>query len=102
MGCWCHSSFNNVKVHFAHFIFIKISNILCRSYPFFRAPDDMTALAEHMTLCETMQVQTAAKRNDRRLTFSHMKECDLTSVSSSVLEEKNLHLPLSQRKVSVC
>lgn len=56
-------------------------SILSRSYPFFRAPDDMTALAELMTLCGTKQVQSAAKRYGRRLIMSHMKEgCDLATV----------------------
>jgi len=60
---------------------VILLSILSRSYPFFRAPDDMTALAELMTLCGTKQVQTAAKRYGRRLTISHMKEeCDLASV----------------------
>jgi len=60
---------------------VILLSILSRSYPFFRAPDDMTALAELMTLCGTKQVQAAANRYGRRLTFSHMKEeCDLSSV----------------------
>jgi len=60
---------------------VILLSILSRSYPFFRAPDDMTALAELMTLCGTKQVQAAAKRYGRRLTISHMKEeCDLASV----------------------
>jgi len=60
---------------------VVLLSILSRSYPFFRAPDDMTALAELMTLCGTKQVQAAAKRYGRRLTFSHIKEeCDLASV----------------------
>lgn len=60
---------------------VILLSILARSYPFFRAPDDMTALAELMTLCGTKQLQTAAKRYGRRLTVSHMKEgCDLATV----------------------
>jgi len=53
---------------------VILLSILSRSYPFFRAPDDMTALAELMTLCGTKQVQSAAKRYGRRLIMSHMKE----------------------------
>lgn len=60
---------------------VILLSILARSYPFFRAPDDMTALAELMTLCGTKQLQTAAKRYGRRLTVSHMKEgCELGTV----------------------
>jgi len=60
---------------------VILLSILSRSYPFFRAPDDMTALAELMTLFGTKQVQQAAKRYNRRLTVSLMKEgCDLASV----------------------
>eukprot|EP00090_Calanus_glacialis_P046170 TRINITY_DN8923_c0_g1_i1.p1 TRINITY_DN8923_c0_g1~~TRINITY_DN8923_c0_g1_i1.p1 ORF type:complete len:624 (+),score=247.04 TRINITY_DN8923_c0_g1_i1:39-1910(+) len=60
---------------------VILLSILARSYPFFRAPDDMTALAELMTLCGTKQLQTAAKRYGRRLTVSHMKEgCELGMV----------------------
>ena len=45
-----------------HILDLSRYPILSRSYPFFRAPDDMTALAELMTLCGTEQVQAAAKR----------------------------------------
>jgi cell division control protein 7 len=44
--------------------------ILSRSYPFFRAPDDMTALAELTTLFGTKNVREVAKRYGRRLVTS--------------------------------
>lgn len=60
---------------------VILLSILARSYPFFRAPDDMTALAELMTLFGTKQLQIAAKKYSRRLTVSTEKEgCDLASV----------------------
>jgi len=60
---------------------VILLSILSRSYPFFRAPDDMTALAELMTLFGTKKIEAAAKRYGRRLTVSHMKEGgDLASI----------------------
>ncbi len=44
--------------------------ILSRSYPFFRAPDDMTALAELTVLFGTKNVREVAKRYGRRLVTS--------------------------------
>merc|ERR1712142_64114 len=60
---------------------VILLSILARSYPFFRAPDDLTALAELTTLFGTEQLQFAAKRYKRKLTVSHNKEgCDLAAV----------------------
>ena len=53
----------------------------CRSYPFFRAPDDLTALAELTTVFGTEKLQFAAKRYKRKLTVSHNEEgCDLAAL----------------------
>lgn len=60
---------------------VILLSIMSRSYPFFRAPDDMTALAELMTLFGTKQLQLAAKKYSRRLTVSHEKDgCELASI----------------------
>ena len=48
--------------------------ILSRSYPFFRAPDDLTALAELTVLFGTKNVKEAAKRYGRRLATSQETE----------------------------
>jgi len=48
--------------------------MLSRSYPFFRAPDDMTALAELSSLLGTAQIQAAAKKYNRKVIASHSRE----------------------------
>ena len=40
-------------------------SILSRSYPFFRAPDDMTALAELTVLFGSQQIKALAKQFGR-------------------------------------
>eukprot|EP00088_Acartia_fossae_P031239 TRINITY_DN32158_c0_g1_i5.p1 TRINITY_DN32158_c0_g1~~TRINITY_DN32158_c0_g1_i5.p1 ORF type:complete len:773 (-),score=109.80 TRINITY_DN32158_c0_g1_i5:412-2730(-) len=53
---------------------VILISILSRSYPFFRAPDDMTALAELTVIFGSQQMKTLAKKFGRRLTIS--KESD--------------------------
>lgn len=48
--------------------------MLSRSYPFFRAPDDMTALAELSALLGTDQIQAAAKKYNRKVIVSNTRE----------------------------
>jgi cell division control protein 7 len=48
--------------------------ILSRSYPFFRAPDDLTALAELTVLFGSRAVKETAKRYGRRLLTSQESE----------------------------
>merc|ERR1719319_2036807 len=48
--------------------------MLSRSYPFFRAPDDMTALAELSSLLGTAQIQAAAKKYNRKVIVSNQRE----------------------------
>ena len=67
--------------------------LLSRSYPFFRAPDDLTALAELTVLFGSQAVKEAARRYGRRL------------LTSQETEAKNLGLLcryLSGQRVTGC
>jgi cell division control protein 7 len=46
-------------------------SILSGRYPFFKSPDDMTALAEIGALCGTREVQQVAAALGRKVTFPH-------------------------------
>ncbi|CAN7994338.1 unnamed protein product [Ixodes hexagonus] len=48
-------------------------SLLSGRYPFFRAQDDLTALAEIITVTGSVPVQLAAERMGKRLTLSHQK-----------------------------
>lgn len=48
-------------------------SLLSGRYPFFRAQDDLTALAEIITVVGSTPVQLAADRMGKRLTLSHQK-----------------------------
>ncbi|XP_029848922.2 cell division cycle 7-related protein kinase [Ixodes scapularis] len=48
-------------------------SLLSGRYPFFRAQDDLTALAEIITITGSVPVQLAAERMGKRLTLSHQK-----------------------------
>merc|ERR1719300_994034 len=66
---------------------IILLSILSRSYPFFRAPDDMTAIAELTTLFGSDAMKNVAKRYNRRIVVSHFKdECDLASICKQLAE----------------
>ena len=43
-------------------VLVILLSLLSRSYPFFRSPDDMTALAELISLFGSREVQAAAKK----------------------------------------
>ena len=49
---------------------VILISLLSRSYPFFRAPDDMTALAELCVLFGSCTVKEAARRYGRSLLVS--------------------------------
>jgi len=53
---------------------VMLLSILSRSYPFFRSPDDMTALAELITLFGSDPMQWVAKKYNRNIVTSHFKE----------------------------
>jgi len=66
---------------------VILLSILSRSYPFFRSPDDMTALAELISLFGTDAIKNVAKRYNRRIVASHLKEgCDLGQVCKDLGE----------------
>jgi len=66
---------------------VILLSILSRSYPFFRSPDDMTALAELISLFGTDAMKNVAKRYNRRIVASHLKEgCDLGQVCKDLGE----------------
>lgn len=67
---------------------VIMMSILSRSYPFFRAPDDMTALAELSVIFGTQRVRELAKKFGRSL---------LTSVDSEPLDLGILCRDLSLR-----
>ena len=53
---------------------VILISILSRSYPFFRAPDDMTALAELCVVFGSSVVKEAARRYGRNLLVSVQSE----------------------------
>jgi len=53
---------------------VILLSIFSRSYPFFRSPDDMTALAELISLFGSEAIQNVAKRYKRKIIASHIKE----------------------------
>jgi len=64
---------------------VILLSLLSRSYPFFRSPDDMTALAEIISLFGSNEVQAAAKRYKRRVTLSlDLPQPDLAQVCKSL------------------
>ena len=52
-------------MHLNYFIGVILVSILSRSYPFFRAPDDMTALAELTVLFGSHHIKALAKQFGR-------------------------------------
>jgi len=53
---------------------VILLSILARSYPFFRSPDDITALAELISLFGSEALQSVAKKYNRNIVASHLKE----------------------------
>lgn len=53
---------------------VILLSFMSRSYPFFRAPDDMMALAELTTIFGSAAISAAAQRYGRMVTFSHPVE----------------------------
>jgi len=53
---------------------VILLSLLSRSYPFFRAPDDMTALAELAAIFGTKAINQAAARYGRVVSVSHPTE----------------------------
>ncbi|XP_064458366.1 cell division cycle 7-related protein kinase-like [Ornithodoros turicata] len=52
---------------------VILLSLLSGRYPFFRAQDDLTALAEIITIMGSTAVQNAAQKMGKRLTLSHQK-----------------------------
>ena len=64
--------------------------ILSRTYPFFRAPDDYTALAELVALFGTKAVQDAAGQYGKRLICSeNASPLDLQSLCQKLAERRH-------------
>lgn len=63
--------------------------ILSRTYPFFRAPDDYTALAELVALFGTKKVQEAAGQYGKRLICSeHVAPVDLQVICQRLAQRQ--------------
>jgi len=53
---------------------VILLSILSRSYPFFRSPDDLTALAELISLFGSEALQKVAQKYERNIVASNVKE----------------------------
>lgn len=78
---------------------VILLSLLSGRYPFFRAQDDLTALAEIITIMGSSSVQDAAQKMGKRLTLSHQKPAlDLKTLCEKLRGVGHLEAKAQQRE----